>query len=357
MSACFKRARQRPAAKSAPTLVAGVIAALALAPVALAQAPGYTPPKTSWGAPDFTGIWTNESRTVMMRPASATKLVVNEEEETELLKDNVYTKVEADEAGASDVSNEASKKLLADANSNRGYNRFWMEPGQSLARVKGEIRTSWVVDPQSGRIPYKPSAARSYNSYDGTETRPLTERCMRGFTNEAGPVIGNGMYNNNYQFVQTPGYVMIFAEMIFDARIVPIFPTKAAAQAGHGPAVVTKKDGDAVGWYEGNTLFVETVNTPGRTNIYVSNNGKVIERFTRWNKDQVLYEFTVDDPSLFTQTWSGEMAFNATDKPPMEYACHEGNYGLLGIMAGARKLDADGREHPKFQPVFGELSE
>ncbi len=357
MSACFKQTRPRSAARRVIAAVVAIVAGLGSGQLALAQAPGYTPPKTSWGAPDFTGIWTNESRTVMNRPERATKLAVNEEEERELLKDNVYTKVEADEAGASDVSAEASKKLLADANSNRGYNRFWMEPGQSFARVKGEIRTSWVVDPPSGRIPFKPSAARSYNSYDGTETRPLTERCMRGFTNEAGPVIGNGMYNNNYQFVQTPDYVMIFAEMIFDARIIPIFPTKAAAQAGHGPTAVTKKDGDAVGWYEGNTLFVETVNTPGRTNIYVSNSGKVTERFTRWNKDQVLYEFTVDDPSLFTQTWSGEMSFNATDKHPMEYACHEGNYGLLGIMAGARKLDADGREHPKFQPVFGELSE
>ncbi len=324
---------------------------------AFAQEAGYSVPKTSFGVPDFTGIWTNESRTIMNRPDGATKLVVTEEEEAELLKDNVYTKVEADEAGASDVSEEASKKLLADSNSNRGYNRFWMEPGSHFARVKGQIRTSWVVDPPNGRIPYKPSAARSYNSYDGTETRPLTERCIRGFTNEAGPVIGNGMYNNNYQFVQTPQNVMIFAEMIFDARIIPVFPNKAAAQAGHQPATLMKKNGDPVGWYEGNTFFIETINTPGRTNIYVSDKGKVLERFTRWNKDQVLYEFTVDDPSLYSATWSGEMAFNAASKPPMEYACHEGNYGLLGIMAGARKLDADGREHPKFQPVFGELSE
>jgi hypothetical protein len=322
---------------------------------AYGQEAGYAPPKTSWGAPDFTGTWTNESRTIMGRPKAANKLVVTESEEQELLKDNVYTKVEKDEAGKSDVSDAASKKLLADENSNRGYNRFWMEPGKSFARVKGQIRTSWVISPENGKIPYNPSAARSYNSYDGPETRPLTERCIRGFTNAAGPVIGNGMYNNNYVIVQTPGYVMLFAEMIFDARIIPIFPSKAEAK--HGSPAVAKEDGDAVGWYEGNTLVVETVNVPGRTNIYVSQNGKAVERFTRWNKDQILYEFTVDDPSLYTEVWKGEMAFNVSEKPPLEYACHEGNYGLTGILAGARQLDRQGRKHPQFKPVFGELSE
>ena len=260
----------------------------------------------------------------MGRPKSTAKLTVTESEETELLKDNVYTKVEADEAGASDVSETASKKLLSDNNSNRGYNRFWMEPGQKFARVKGEIRTSWVVDPPDGKIPYKPSAARTFNSYDGTETRPLTERCIRGFTNEAGPVIGNGMYNNNYQFVQTKDNVMIFAEMIFDARIIPVFETKEKALAGHGPAAVTKKDGDSVAWYEGDTLYIETINTPGRSNIYVSNNGKVIEKFSRWSQEQVLYEFTVTDDSLYSRPWSGEMAFNITDKHPLEYCVPRG---------------------------------
>jgi hypothetical protein len=332
------------------------VAVLAWAPMATAQsAPGFVAPKTSWGAPDLTGLWTNESRTIMGRPKDATKLTITAAEETKLLQTNVYTKVEADEAGASDVSAEASKKLLADENANRGYNRFWMEPGSHFARVKGEIRTSWVVDPPDGKIPYKPSAARGYNDYAGPEARPNTERCLRGFTNAAGPVIGNGMYNNNYEFVQTPGYVMLFAEMIFDARIIPI--TASKAEAKHGPSLLRKQDGDAVGWYEGNTLVVETVGVPAKTNAYVSDQGKVIERFTRWDKDQILYEFTVDDPSMYTQTWKGEMSFAASNKAPFEYACHEGNYGLLGILAGARKYEKDGRTVEKFKPVFGELSE
>ena len=336
-------------------LMVSAVAVLAWAPAASAQAPGYVPPKTSWGAPDLGGMWTNESRTIMSRPKDATKLTISEAEEKELLKENVYTKVEKDEAGASDVSVEGSKKLLADENANRGYNRFWMEPGSHFARVKGEIRTSWVVDPPNGKVPYKPSAARGYNDYGGPEARPLTERCLRGFTNAAGPVIGNGMYNNNYEFVQTPGYVMLFAEMIFDARIIPIFASKAEAK--HAPGLLKKQDGDAVGWYEGNTLVVETINVPAKQNIYVSDQGKVTERFTRWNKDQILYEFTVEDPSMYTQTWKGEMSFAANSKAPFEYACHEGNYGLMGILAGARKYEKDGRKAEKFQPVFGELSE
>jgi len=208
--------------KNVSMALTAIAFALGAALPAHGQEAGYKSPKTAWGAPDLGGFWTNESRTIMNRPAAATKLTVTEAEETELLKRNVYTRVEEDEAGASDVSEEASRKLLADNNSNRGYNRFWMEPGSHFARVKGEIRTSWVIDPPDGRIPYRESARRSFNDYGGPEARPLAERCLRGFTNGAGPVINNGMYNNNYQIVQTPENVLLFAEMIFESRVIPI---------------------------------------------------------------------------------------------------------------------------------------
>jgi len=102
---------------------------------------------------------------------------------------------------------------------------------------------------------------------------------------------------------------------------------------------------------------VETVNVSARQGGFVTENGKVTERFSRWNDNQILYEFSVEDPTLYTRPWKGEMAFNASQNRPFEYACHEGNYGLLGILEGARQFDREGREHPKFQPVFGDLSE
>jgi hypothetical protein len=338
--------------------VTSVMVVMWSAPLAVAQAPGYSPPKTSWGAPDLGGFWTNESYTVMSRPSTTTKLTVTEEEEKLLIEKNIYTKVTADEAGASDVSEEASRKLLADNNPNRGYNRYWFEPGAHFARVKGEIRTSWVVEPADGKVPYSNDFAlgRNFgNDYTSYETRPLEERCLRGFTNGAGPVIGNGMYNNNYQIVQTPTSALIFAEMIHDARIIPIVASKADAR--HGPDVIKKWTGDSVGWYEGNTLVIETTNIHPKQRGYASEKGKVTERFTRWDDGQLLYEFSVDDPAMYTQPWKGEMSFNVSQKPTYEYACHEGNHGLYGILAGARQFEAEGIPQQVFKPTFGDLQQ
>jgi len=341
-------------------LLATAALLLAWSPAAFAQAaPGYAVPKTSWGAPDISGFWTNESRTAMNRPEITTKLIVSDEEERALLAKNIYTLVEKDEAGASDVSEEGSQKMLADSNSNRGYNRFWMEPGNSFARVRGTIRSSWVVEPASGRIPYRQDfIARRMNrliDYSGHETRPLEERCLRGFTNGAGPVINNGMYNNNYQIVQSPTHVMLFAEMINDARVIPVFKSKSEAR--HGPKEIQNWTGDSIAWYEGDTLVIETVNVYRKQTGYITENGKTVERFSRWNDEQITYEFEVEDPTLYTEPWKGEMAFNKAAEPPYEYACHEGNHGLIGILGGARQLEAEGREHPPIQATFEGVQE
>jgi hypothetical protein len=347
---------RRSGYSAAALLAMGVLAP----PAATAQAAGltesgYKAPQTKWGVPDLQGFWSNTSFTGMQRPAGAAKLVLSEEEAAALAKRNVYTGARREEAGASKVDAKSSQELLADKNPSRGYNTFWMDPGQSYAMVKGEYRSSWITNPPDGRIPYSERGIQANTrggggAFDDIERRPLSERCIMSFTGGYGPVIGNGMYNNTVQVVQSPGSVMILAEMIHDARIVPIVKSKADAK--HGPAVITKWGGDSVGWYEGGTLVVETVNSHPNQRSYITPAGKVTERFSRWSADQILYQFTVEDPTLYKQTWSGEMSFNASKEPLYEYACHEGNYAMAGILAGARQLEREGRPHPPEKAIF-----
>lgn len=328
---------------------------LASAPV-VAEGPSgdaYAKPKTTWGAPDLQGFWSNASLTTMQRPAGAASLVVTEAEAAALAKRNVYSVVQRQEAGASKVDEKSSRELLSDNNPSRAYNRFWMDPGTTYAKVRGEYHTSWITSPGDGRIPYSAKGRESNmrtNSFDGPEIRPLSERCLMSFTGSFGPVIGNGMYNNTVQFVQSPSTVMILAEMIHDARIIPIVKSKADVR--HGPVNIPKWGGDSVGWYEGDTLVVETVNPNPKQRTYISAAGKVTERFTRWSASQILYEFTVEDPTLYTQAWGGEETFNTSREPLYEYACHEGNYALSGILAGARQLEREGRPQPVEKPIF-----
>jgi hypothetical protein len=321
------------------------------APSVTAQAGAtYQKPKTSWGAPDLQGFWSNTSLTNMQRPASVDKLVMNEEEADRLARRNVYSAVAREEAGASKVDEKSSAELLSDKNASRAYNRFWMDPGQSYATVKGEYRSSWITYPADGRIPYSERGIQANTraggaAFDDFERRPLPERCIMSFTGGAGPVMGNGMYNNTYQIVQSPTHVMMLTEMIHDVRVIPI-------GGKHGPNVIPKWGGDSVGWYEGDTLVVETVNSHPKQRSYISTAGKVIERYTRWSDTEIFYEFRVEDPTLYKETWGGEMSLKASAEPLYEYACHEGNYALEGILAGARKLEREGRPHPPEKPIF-----
>jgi hypothetical protein len=339
--------------------IAAIMAAAITAPVAGAQAapaatePGFSVPHTGWGVVDLQGFWSNASLTTMQRPAAASKLVVSEMEAKALAAKDVYTAAQRQEAGRSKVDDKSSKELLADGNANRAYNRFWMDPGTSIAMVRGEFHTSWITSTPDGKIPYSNtgvSANTRQSGYDGPEVRPLSERCIMSFTGSYGPVLNNGMYNNTYQIVQSPNAVMILAEMIHDAKVVPIFPSKAEAK--HGPAVIPKWGGDAVGWYEGDTLVIETINSHPKQRSFISTAGKTTERFTRWSDGQIFYQFNVEDPTLYTTTWSGEMGLNATQQPIYEYACHEGNYALPGILAGARQLERQGRKQPVEKPIF-----
>ena len=332
-----------------------VIAALMLAsacsisPACFAQASaGYETPRTSWGTPDLGGFWSNTSLTAMQRPVGAEKLVLSEADAARLTRHNVYSGAQREEAGASKVDEASSKKLLSDGNASRAYNRFWMDPGESYAKVKGEYRSSWITFPVDGRIPYSDAGLRANtrsNTFDDFEIRPLSERCIMSFTGGAGPVMNNGMYNNTYQIVQTPDSVMILTEMIHDVRVIPI-------GGKHGPTSIPKWGGDSVGWYEGNTLVIETINSHPHQRSYISPTGRVVERYTRWSDDELYYEFRVEDPTLYTEPWGGEMSLRVSAKPVYEYACHEGNYALPAILAGARELERQGRPQPVELPIF-----
>ena len=167
-------------------------------------------------------------------------------------------------------------------------------------------------------------------------SRPLAERCISTGLRTGPPMI-NGLYNNNYEIVQTPDYVVLRTEMISHARIVPL-------NSSHKMQALAPLFGESVGFWEGDTLVVETTNfspLQEEASISLSSSGRVLEKFTRVSDEQILYEFTVEDPKYYSQAWHGEGRFLATEGKVYEFACHEGNYALSGILAGARREEHD----------------
>jgi hypothetical protein len=297
----------------------------------------YQPPRNEFGRPDFNGYWSNASLTTMQRPGNFEYLVIPQGQIADLTGDHPQNVRQATDDGL------VPGELLdgSDLDQGRGYNAFWVDPGSEYGLVKGERRTSWIVDPPDGRIPFseqgqslRREARGLFFSNDGPEGRSLGERCIIGFGSTGGPPMVNVLYNNVYQFVQTEDYLVIIVEMVHDARIIPL-------NGAHRPAALGQWLGDSVGHWEGDTLVVETRNLhpqqAPRNGAPLSEQGKVIERFTRYSDEQILYEFAVDDPAYYSSTWRGEMSFNASAERQYEYACHEGNYGLEGILAGARR--------------------
>jgi hypothetical protein len=200
-----------------------------------------------------------------------------------------------------------------------------------------------VIDPPDGRIPprteaFKKAAAermasrKKFGEFDHPEIRGLAERCLMSFGSNAGPpMLPNYFYNNNYQIVQTRDHVMFMTEMVHDARVVRLGVTT------HIPKTVRPWMGDSIGRWEGDTLVVETTNFhPLQQFQGASENLKVTERITRTGPDTILYRFTIDDPTVFTAPWTGELVFTRTDELIYEYACHEGNYALSNILSGER---------------------
>jgi hypothetical protein len=297
----------------------------------------YNPPRTSDGQPDLQGVWDFRTITPLERSKElGTKAFFTAEE---------AAKYEQEE-------NRRQNRDLVDPKQGGSlyppggvvpYNEFWYDRGDKIVGTK---RTSLIVDPPDGRLPprtpegQKKAEARAIalrNDQlglplaDSWEDRPLQERCLMGFN--AGPPMIPGAYNNNVQLLQTPKHVVILNEMVHSARIIPL-------DAGpHGS--IPQWSGDSRGHWEGNTLVVDTINFKRETSLEGSSaNTHLIERFTRAGENTLLYEFTVDDPSTWTRPWSAVIPMSKGQDPILEYACHEGNYAMEGILAGARKREA-----------------
>ena len=327
----------------------GAALALLVATAVAAQPAGA--PRTAWGDPDLQGVWDFRTITPMERPLElAGKQVLTEEEaasyEARENRRQNRDLVDPEKGGA--IYPPASEGGVVP------YNEFWYDRGSSLAEGG---RTSLIVDPPDGRLPPlapgAPQQGRTVSAdvagerpvrfrsggigADGPEDRALGERCLLGFN--AGPPVIPSAYNNTLQVLQTPDHVVIVNEMIHDARIVPLDGRTHLARS------IRQWMGDSRGRWEGDTLVVETTNFTDKTASFnptiqsAAGSGAtlhLVERFTRTGTGALRYEFTVDDPHTFTRPFSGVIPMTTADGPLFEYACHEGNYGMFNLLAGAR---------------------
>jgi hypothetical protein len=276
--------------------------------------------------PDIQGIWNWATITPMERPNELAGKEYFTPEEAAKYENEVVTRNNKDRRDGS-----------AESDVGRAYNDFWWDSGTKVVATR---RTSLVIDPPDGKIPPVLPAARERQAeraaqnkgheFDGPENRPLPERClvMQG----AGPPITPTAYNNNIQIVQSPGYVAILIEMGHEVRIIP---TDGRPRL---PQDVRQWKGDSRGRWEGDTLVVETTNFTDKSPFrgVTSPNMKLIERFRRADKNTLIYQFTIDDPATYPRPWTAEIPATKTEGPVFEYACHEGNHGMMGALSGAR---------------------
>jgi len=353
-----------------------------------AQAPAKAPakgkpwvvPRTPDGKPDLQGNWSNETQTPIERMGKQGLTLTDEQaaaiekraQDVEEFRDkasdpNRPPPVKGGNNQALTAPGEPSFiERIAEAAGGAvgGYNGFWLDPGLNVIRIDGVARSSIIIDPPNGRIPALTDAAKKrlaenaarrpkVGEFDHPEARPLADRCIVSFGSNAGPpMLPNYFYNNNYTIVQSKDHVMILTEMNHDARIVRI----GAKQ--HLPKNVQPYFGDSIGWWEGDTLVVETTNINptqlGQTSILwayrgASENLKVTERFTRTGPETILYRFTMEDPETFTAPFTGELPFTRIDEMIYEYACHEGNYAMTNILQGERSKERRDAEQKKQQ--------
>jgi len=275
------------------------------------------------GHPDLQGVWSFATLTPMDRPAEfKDKPVLSRKEAEEYARTQLerQNKDRRDGGGGADVG--------------RAYNDFWWDYGKSAT-----TRTSLVVDPPDGRTPaLTPEAQQRLAAQgrlrqrpaEGPEDRSLGERCIMGFN--AGPPVGPSAYNNNIQIVLTRDYALIETEMVHDARIVPL--------DGRPRTNVRQWKGESRGHWEGDTLVVETTNFSGETSFRGSSSKlQLVERFSLADPETLLYRYTVTDPTTWTKPFTVEIPMSRSDEHIYEYACHEGNYGMKGILTGARLDD------------------
>ncbi len=337
------------AALAALAAVAAVVAAPTAASGAAADAP-YKAPLNAYGQPDLEGTWTNATLTTLERPKEyGTRKVMSAEEVKKIEGDDA--KMYAADAAprdpkvkTTDLPHECGKGF---SGAGCGYNAAWIDPGNTIMRVNGEPRTSFITDPADGRLPpYKPGVTVP-NMYmrahygENPENQTLAERCLTSFGYSAGPVMLPLLYNNNYEIAQSKDTVAIVVEMVHDVRMIHIGGKHRSD--GERPWM-----GDSIGWYEGPTLVVETTNFPEATALRGAwKQLKVTERFTRVGPNRVLYQFKAEDPTVWDRPWSGEYEFTPSKGRIFEYACHEGNYALEGILSGARAGEAAAAEKAK----------
>ena len=309
-----------------------------IAVVTLAAAPASAQmPRTPWGAPDLQGIWDFRTITPLERP--------------EELGDKAFLTVEeAAEAEAAEVQRnidlwEAEARRTEVGGNVGAYNNFWMDRGTNPVETR---RTSLIVYPPNGRFPelsevgaQRAEARRAYmaeHPADSYTDRNSSDRCIVGFN--AGPPITPLAYNQNMQLFQTPDHVVIYTEMVHTPRIVPL-----DGRAALDPSI-RLWSGDSRGRWEGNTLVVETANfneqrqwiplTSGGSGVTSTENMTLVERFTRLDDGTLEYTFTVTDPDTWASDWTATMPMLRTEIPLFEYACHEGNYSMEGILSGHR---------------------
>ena len=308
------------------------LAALPLA--ALAQTPSPEAARalqTPDGQPDLQGIWDYRTMTPLERPAELAGQQFFTDEEASAFQQQGLERRDKD-LRASDVG--------AAQDVRNAYNEFWWDYGKTLT---ADLRTSLIFDPPEGQIPYRPGrdAARRARGYDGPESRGLWERCLT----RSLPRL-SGAYNNNFQIIQSADHVAIVNEMIHEVRMIPLDGRP------HVSRNIRQWQGDARGRWDGDTLVIETTNFTDQTNFKGSRQSlHLIERFTRIDADTLLYEFTVEDPAVWTQPWSAMVPMLRNRERMYEYACHEGNYGMTNLLIGARVQEKAASGQARLSPA------
>ncbi|MCB1671108.1 MAG: hypothetical protein R3F41_07165 [Gammaproteobacteria bacterium] len=336
-------------------LTAAILAVSGMSGVHSQSSTDYVAPRTEWGAPDLQGVWNFASDIPMQRPERyGDRQFLTEQEAAEIEVRMAALAARAEAQPDPDANREAPP--VGDS-SELGYNQFWIEQ----AGIGKALRTSHIIYPLNGRLPPRVEGAPvqrgggalgpdipgerpvrytvSGIGKDGPEDRGLSERCIVGFN--SGPPFNPSMYNNNVQIVQNRDTAVILTEMIHDARIVPLYDSRAAMPALDDDLRLWS--GDSRGYWDGDTLVVETRNFTDLTTSYsafgTAYDKLLIERFTRVDYDTVNYQWTIEDPSTFTDRITAIVPMTKVAGQLYEYACHEGNYGMKNILRGERMAE------------------
>ena len=307
-------------------LTGGAAVVLALVPVSVVAQTAA--PLTSWGKPDLQGVWDFRSLTPMERPRELGETEVFTAEEAAAFSEETIRRRSRDSATSDRAARAAQGNIIP-------YNDFWFDEGTSVTTE----RTSLIVDPSDGRMPAvtpagqrRADARRAYREAhpaDSWVNFSAGVRCILGFN--AGPPVTPSAYNNNMQLFQTLDHVVIVTEMVHTARVVPLDGRP------HLSPDIRQWSGDSRGYWEGETLVIETSNFAEKRRWRgTTESANLVERLTRLDVDTLVYEFTVTDPRIWTRPWTASVTMALNPEPMYEYACHEGNYSLEGMLAGAR---------------------